>query len=401
MSTRVAELAVDVVSDVAKAVSGIDDVGTASSNASSDVAKMGREAQESARRLNITADSADELGGKAGKATGALGALSSGFELVGLEKYAGGLQAASMATDFFSGIGDTLNLVMESTAVKTAIAKVQMVGHAIASGASSAATGVMTAAQWALNAAMSANPIALVVIALVALVAAFVIAYKRSATFRAIVTGAFDAVTGAATAAFNWLKRNWPLLLAILTGPFGLAVLAIAKNWDKIKTGAQNAFANARTWLKDAGKAVVQGLIDGVDKMIDTLKDKLHDITSLIPLHKGPLDKDRRLLRPAGEGIMGGLIDSIKSKIPNLRNVLGLVTDTFTDVQPDLTANLTVTASGVTGSGSTGGAAPTVININVSGALDPQAVAQQIVDLLVRLARSLGVPVSRLFGALA
>jgi hypothetical protein len=85
---------------------------------------------------------------------------------------------------------------------------------------------------------MSANPIMLVVLGLGALVAAFVVAWQHSETFREIVTGAFDKVKQIAEGAFNWVRDNWPLLLAILTGPFGLAVLAITKNWDTIKDGA-------------------------------------------------------------------------------------------------------------------------------------------------------------------
>lgn len=65
-----------------------------------------------------------------------------------------------------------------------------MVGGAVA-------TGVMTAAQWALNTALSANPIGLVVVAIGALVAGVVLAYKNSETFRNIVQGAFSAVADA------------------------------------------------------------------------------------------------------------------------------------------------------------------------------------------------------------
>ena len=49
--------------------------------------------------------------------------------------------------------------------------------------AGTAITGAMTVAQWVLNAAMSANPIGLVIAIIVALVAAIVLAYKNSETF--------------------------------------------------------------------------------------------------------------------------------------------------------------------------------------------------------------------------
>lgn len=98
-------------------------------------------------------------------------------------------------------------------------------------------TAVTTAwkmAQFALNVALMANPIGLIILAIVALVAGIVIAYKKSETFRRIVTGAFHAVQAAVSAAWNWIKGHWPLLLAILTGPIGLAVLAIKDHKDKI-----------------------------------------------------------------------------------------------------------------------------------------------------------------------
>jgi hypothetical protein len=53
---------------------------------------------------------------------------------------------------------------------------------------------------------------------------------------------------------WTWIKTNWPLLLAILTGPIGLAVLFIARNWDSIKAGAGAVV----TWITDKWN----GLID-------------------------------------------------------------------------------------------------------------------------------------------
>ena len=98
-----------------------------------------------------------------------------------------------------------------------------------------------TVAQIALNVVMRANPIMLVVTALIALGAAFVLAYKHSETFRRIVDAAFDKVKAAAAAAWNWIKAHWPQLLAVITGPFAAAVLIITRNWDKIEDGARAA----------------------------------------------------------------------------------------------------------------------------------------------------------------
>src|SRR5262249_39302122 len=97
-------------------------------------------------------------------------------------------------------------------------------------------------AQGLLNLAMSLNPIGLIIIAIVILVGLLVLAYQRSSTFRAIVQAAMRGasaaigwVVDAAKAVGAWAQDHWPLLLVILTGPIGAAVLLIVKNWDRIK----------------------------------------------------------------------------------------------------------------------------------------------------------------------
>jgi hypothetical protein len=93
---------------------------------------------------------------------------------------------------------------------------------------------------------------------------------------------------------------------------------------------------------------------------------------------------------------MQGLINGIDSQIPALRRTLADVTGTVAGVQPALDAGLTLDASGALAATSSGrGAAP--VQIVVNGALDPNAVARQIVQLLVDLARRLGIPVAQLF----
>ncbi|HWI43270.1 MAG TPA: hypothetical protein VNS81_06590 [Nocardioides sp.] len=155
------------------------------------------------------------------------------------------------------------------------VASVGMKVYAAGAKIVAAASKAWAAVQWLLNAAMSANPIALVVIAIAALAIGLVIAYKKSETFRKIVNAAFGAVKATASAvagfftnkvpaAFNkistaagkvlgWVKGNWPKILAFLTGPIGIAVLLITKNWGKIKDGAKSVYDGIKQWL---GKAL-------------------------------------------------------------------------------------------------------------------------------------------------
>ena len=67
------------------------------------------------------------------------------------------------------------------------------------------ATVAATVKQWALNAAMYANPVGLVVAALASLVAGFVLAYKHCDGFRSMV----DRLTGAFKALGEWAGKAW------------------------------------------------------------------------------------------------------------------------------------------------------------------------------------------------
>lgn len=191
MASRITELALRVVADVSGGVAGLGDIETASAKAATAVEQVGTSADGVGSKLDGVGTSAENLDDKASKATGALGALSSGFALVGAEEYAGALEAAAMATDFASGVGQALTLILELESVNRAKAVVVAGAHTAATAASTAATGAATAAQWLLNAALSANPVALVVIAIAALAAGVVIAYQKSETFRDIVDAVF------------------------------------------------------------------------------------------------------------------------------------------------------------------------------------------------------------------
>lgn len=196
-----AQVAIDIIDR--HIGSGFDDAGDSAVRMANDFEDAGRSADKARRSVDDIASSADDLGGKAGRATGALGALSSGAELGGpaFEKYGTALQSAALATDFFSGIGDAANLILESSAFLKIKDTAATIGKATAEKAAALSTKVMTAGQWALNAAMSANPIGLVVLAIAALVAGFVLAYNKSAAFRDIV----NAVGQGASAAIGWI----------------------------------------------------------------------------------------------------------------------------------------------------------------------------------------------------
>lgn len=242
-----------------------------------DVADLSRSADAAVEDLERVERGAGQLGdrlgdvgGSSSQAAGGLGDLGGALSLMGgpLGGVGAGMESLAPAIQGVTGAADLLELAT----AKVNLANIKNVATSAASKAAaiagSVATGIATAAQWALNAAMSANPIALVVIALVALTAAIVIAWQNSETFRDIVTGAFDAVLSAVQFVWQWVSDNWPLLLAILTGPIGLAVLAIVNNWESITAGFE---------------AVVNGIKGGVDRatsFITGIPGKIREVVS-------------------------------------------------------------------------------------------------------------------------
>lgn len=133
------------------------------------------------------------------------------------------------------------------------------------------ATGVATAAQWALNVAMTANPIGVVIVGIAALVAGFVLLGGKLSWVTDAFAVAWSVIKDGATAVLGWLKTNWPMVLAILGGPIGLIVLAVVKNWDTIKTVTTTVWNAIKSFLggiwnaiASAAGAVFGGIRDAI-----------------------------------------------------------------------------------------------------------------------------------------
>jgi phage-related protein len=144
----------------------------------------------------------------------------------------------------------------------------------------------------------------------------------------------FQVLTDAIAAFVEWILGDaWPAIKKFFSD-FGNYIGAMVSN---IKTGFTNAiglvtnlpsqlktaagdFGNV---LKNAGRAVVQGLIDGILSMLNPLKSALSYVGSFIKGNKGPESKDKKLLVPAGKAIMEGLGDGIMAGTKDIKSMLG------------------------------------------------------------------------------
>jgi phage-related protein len=149
------------------------------------------------------------------------------------QKYGPAITAAGTA---LTGLGAALTTTKAITEAFTGIQKTQA---AVTEGVS-AAEDVEAASSWA-----ALGPILLIIGAIAALVAIGYVIYRNWSTI-------WGAIKDAVKAVWDWIKDNWPLLLAIITGPIGIAVLLITKYWDDIRAAAEIAFHAIVAAVEDA-----------------------------------------------------------------------------------------------------------------------------------------------------
>ena len=200
-----------------------------------------------------------------------------------------------------------------------------------------------TAVQLAFNVAMSMNPIGLIVIAIAALVAGLILAYQKVGWFREAVDAtakaaveAFDAIVDAVKWVIDFIKDHWELLFVILTGPFGLAVLAIIEYWDEILRGLQwliDRIRQAVTVVFDILTYPYRRAWDEIKRLFDLISPYIATIVGAI--RDALSDVWRTVSAPFERGInvAMGWIDSLLNKVwgiaGNVYNFMVNVADTL------------------------------------------------------------------------
>lgn len=222
-----------------------------------------------------------------------------------------------------------------------------LVSYKIAAIAATAAEKGMTLAQYAaataqkvLNAAMSANPIGLIITAITALVAAFVYLWQNCEGFREFWINLWEGIKNIVSQVVGWVKENWQAMLLFLINPlagifkycydhfegfretvhrvlnsiktgfesfvstvkalpgkiYNAIVGAIEKvqQWgtnmvNKAKTGMKNVVTAVTTTLKELpskvlsiGGDLVSGLWNGVNDKLSWLKSKISGFASSV-----------------------------------------------------------------------------------------------------------------------
>lgn len=267
----------------------------------------------------------------------------------------------------------------------------------LALNAQAIAIAITTSATWAWTAALLANPITWIVLGVAALVAGIVLLATKTTFFQdawaamtKFAVDAWNTVVGGVAAFGDWISKNWKTIISWILFPMLNVIQLIINNWDKITaffstlwnnvlsffgtvwnrmvTGAKIAIANvvnffaalpgqvitflqalpgkvialfagAGKWLFEAGKNVVQGLMNGVKSLLPSIGNFFLDL--LPAFIREPFKKALGIRSPskvfAGfgkniiQGLHKGLMSEKTSVVDAMQKVSDWVTNAFND----------------------------------------------------------------------
>lgn len=142
--------------------------------------------------------------------------------------------------------------------------------------------GARMAAAWLL----ALGPIGLIIAAVAGAVALIIANWQTVSTFMSNLWQGIQNVVGAVV---GWISDHWQLLLAIITGPVGLAVLFVIQHFQQIQNAVANvigsvanffgslpgrilgAIGNLGGILYNAGRDMIQGLLNGAGSLLSSI----------------------------------------------------------------------------------------------------------------------------------
>lgn len=180
------------------------------------------------------------------------------------------------------------------------------------------------AAQVGLNIAMSANPLGAIVLAIAAVTAAVIYLWNTNEGFRNFFVGMWNGlvsfVSGVVNRIVGFVRANWPLIIAALTGPVGIAVTWIITHWKQVTT----FFQNLPKWFQTIGKQMVDGLLGGIQNAWGSLTGWLGDaVNGVVNGVKDALGikSPSKVFNEIGHNVGQGMANGIKDEIPHVANV--------------------------------------------------------------------------------
>lgn len=292
----------------------------------------------------------------------------------------------------WSGVLGPLAVVVLGLAGAMKLMAVGMALYSTITTAVSTATKIWAGVQWLLNAALTANPIGIVIVAVAALVAGIIYAWNNCETFRSVVMAVWEGIKSAFGAGVNFVKAAlawFGTLPGLFSGWFGAAKNVVVSHFNavvgfvgSIPGRILGALGNLGGLLLGAGQALVNGLLNGIrgawGRVVSFVQSGVQMIRNLLPFSpakEGPFS-GRGYVTYSGKALTTDFANSLRAGMPTVASAAQAVMDS---AHGSLTGSVSVGAprSVTAGAVGAGGGAVVTFNGNTS-----DAVATMIMGLI-------------------
>ena len=218
--------------------------------------------------------------------------------------------------------------------------------------------GISTAAQWALNVAMTANPIGIVIVAIGALVGAFIVLWNKSEGFRNFWINLWEKVKAIVTSAWEGIKAGFEKIKN------GISAVKekVSTMWNGVKEktselwgGVKNAVSEKLNNIKSTYDAHGRGLkgatfaaIEGVKEYYRTGYDAINQLTGgklgevvnkvseKMEAVKGKFSEAfgnvKNTVMTIFENIKNGITEKISAAVNKVKEIFGSIAEKVSDV---------------------------------------------------------------------
>lgn len=140
----------------------------------------------------------------------------------------------------------------------------------------------------------------------------------------------YDTISGILDSIWGKLSDTWNSIVKTVIEAVNNVYNAAKEAWENLKTATSDAVDSVfqffdRLWninLFDAGKAILEGFLNGLKSVWGSVQSFVGDIAGWIAANKGPISYDRKLLIPAGSAIMGGLNKGLSESFKTVKNTV-------------------------------------------------------------------------------
>lgn len=218
--------------------------------------------------------------------------------------------------------------------------------------------GISTAAQWALNVAMTANPIGIVIVAIGALVGAFIVLWNKSEGFRnfwinlwekvkAIVTSAWEGIK----AGFEKIKNGISAVKEKVSTMWNGVKEKTSELWGGVKNVVSEKLNNIKSaydahggGLKGATFAAIEGVKEyyrtGYDAINQLTGGKLGEVVNAVGVKMEAVKSKfseafgnvKNTVMTIFENIKNGITEKISAAVNNVKEIFGSIADKVSEV---------------------------------------------------------------------